>query len=828
MSPATESSSPDETSHIPLARIDAQEESFVRPLREYLEANGCRVVSARSTDRAVTYHIVAGDVDFVKHFFSASNQRAIRRLGIVIGSSLSRAQTLVSASRKIVVVDPVGLTTQDVVEIFSFFFAGMEEVFDKRRNRHAPIEERVEDRETEDRHEEADEQRIGSIITDVFGQEAAGMSDVKKTRSWKGKKQRRRLWARVVLTIAVCCAPVVWYVASLTGTAISFITAGRQLQSGNMSSAKRSERVGEYWLQQGRVSFGMLRVPLQIAGFTTAVRGQERLLSFMGDTQSAFAASENVIVTGKKVALMVSSDKSKSGKESPAVMLDQMRLSVNSLNGSLGLAQAQLTTLLADKTFPFAIGPIAAFGRKALAELFATRDMLSYAESLLLLYPRIAGFIEPKTYLVLLQNSAELRPTGGFIGSIGKLTFDGGMLSDFVIQDVYAVDGQLKGHVDPPVPIRELLSQEHWYLRDSNWDPDFFASGQQAAWFYEKETGETVDGVIALSLPLVVDILRVTGPVVLSDYNDQITADNFFGKSIYYTKDKFFPGSTQKSDFLGTLARTLLLRLTTDTHINPTHLFRAFVAGLSRRDIQFMFVDGQLQRLVEHFGWAGRIFARAGCPETGVETCIFDPLVINEANLSVSKVNAFVKHKNHREIVVAPDGTITETSTLTLINTAQDNEPGVGGPYRTYIRFFVPADASVSDITVDGVPIASRDTKTSAIPGIPYIERVDGPATVQGIGVALEVAPGTNRRLRISYTRGIKLPVIGKEAVLDVLHAKQAGISDGEQSLTIRFPVFWKATAERSNAEPLVAKDGELQYNSTLLTDLLLRIRFTK
>ena len=44
---------------------------------------------------------------------------------------------------------------------------------------------------------------------------------------------------------------------------------------------------------------------------------------------------------------------------------------------------------------------------------------LVYIDELLTLYPNFAGFKEPKTYLVLLQNSNELRPTGGFIGSVG-------------------------------------------------------------------------------------------------------------------------------------------------------------------------------------------------------------------------------------------------------------------------------------------------------------------------------------------------------------------------------------------------------------------------
>jgi hypothetical protein len=275
---------------------------------------------------------------------------------------------------------------------------------------------------------------------------------------------------------------------------------------------------------------------------------------------------------------------------------------------------------------------------------------------MLTLYPQMAGFKEPKTYLVLLQNSNELRPTGGFIGSVGVATFEQGFLSDFSIQDVYALDGQLKGHVDPPLPIRELLGQEHWYLRDSNWDPDFKLSAEKAIWFYEKETGGHVDGVVAVNVPVVVDVLTATGPIFLSDYNDRITAENFFGKSIYYTQAQTFPGSTQKSDFLGSLARTLLTKLTTETNVNPMALFRALSSGLARRDILFMFTRDDLQQLVVHFGWSGRVFNVTGCKGVSEDICLFDPVALVEANLSVSKVNYFIKHTGLREIIIAPDG----------------------------------------------------------------------------------------------------------------------------------------------------------------------------
>jgi hypothetical protein len=847
MNPAASSSTVDETSGVLSARIDAQEESFVQPLREYLESNDCRVISGHHTGVPVAYHIVAGDESFVKQIIPHGKIDGAKTLGIFVGSGLTDAKNLATENCKCVVVDPTLLTHDDVVEIFSFFFAGSDNILDKRRNRHVqpeglhvgvPTEEplvRASEEVVPLYAEEAlenllsknDEDRIGSIIGDVFKDENEEHQSKKRGPYRKHKKPYQRILAGVFFGIAILCIPFLWYGGSVAGAGMSFGLAGKNLETGNFSKALRWEQIGGYWLSQSTVSFGLIRIPFSILGLSQAIRGQERLLSFLQDTKSAFSQTHDVITLGKDVSRLVFAGSVHEQKTSPAVTLDKLRLSVSSLNGSLGLAQAQLSTLLADMTFPFSLRPIYSLGLKTSTSLISIRSTLSYMDQMLLLYPRIAGFDGAKTYLVLLQNSSELRPTGGFIGSIGKLTFDGGMVSDFTIQDVYAVDGQLKGHVDPPLPIRELMSQEHWYLRDSNWDPDFEISGERARWFYEKETGESVDGVIALSLPLVVDLLKATGPIVLSDYNDQITADNFLGKSIYYTKNNFFPGSTAKSDFLGTLARTLLLKLTTDTHLNPAEVFEAVVSGLQRRDIQFMFVSPELQDLVSHFGWAGDVYGHVGCAGVEISSCVYDPFFVNEANLSVSKVNAFINHTNHREIVIAPTGEITETVTLTLENNATD-EPGVGGTYKSYLRFFLPDDSSISDVTLDGVPIASRDVKDKALPTLPYIESVEGVPGFSALGAAIEIPPGTNRRLRISYARRSLLVVNQKEAILDVGYIKQSGMSDVKLSTTIHYPIFWKAKDLSAGEPNLVAKDGQFEYNTSLLADQFIRVQFTK
>jgi hypothetical protein len=71
----------------------------------------------------------------------------------------------------------------------------------------------------------------------------------------------------------------------------------------------------------------------------------------------------------------------------------------------------------------------------------------------------ILGSGEDKNYLILFQNNMELRPTGGFIGSYGVANFGGGKMNGLNINDIYSADGQLKGHIEPPLPIKNYLDE---------------------------------------------------------------------------------------------------------------------------------------------------------------------------------------------------------------------------------------------------------------------------------------------------------------------------------------------------------------------------------
>src|SRR3989339_1362482 len=129
-------------------------------------------------------------------------------------------------------------------------------------------------------------------------------------------------------------------------------------------------------------------------------------------------------------------------------------------------------------------------------------QLVERARALSVLLPALvaADGSAPKNYLILLQNNMELRPTGGFIGSFAKVSFEGGKLKKLDVNDSYAIDGQLGIHVEPPKEIKEDLGQKDWFMRDSNWEPDFPTSARQQGGFYTKETAERVEGGFGLEI----------------------------------------------------------------------------------------------------------------------------------------------------------------------------------------------------------------------------------------------------------------------------------------------------------------------------------------
>lgn len=172
-----------------------------------------------------------------------------------------------------------------------------------------------------------------------------------------------------------------------------------------------------------------------------------------------------------------------------------------------GQACDRLAAIDAARLVPQVKGPVAQL--QELLPLFkASLDGLP-------LLPALIGPEGERTYLLLAQNNDELRPTGGFISSIGVLGLQGGLPGEFAFQDSYTVENWKEPHGDPPEPLRRYMGLDLWVTRDGNWWPDFPTSARAVADLYRLNRGRTADGVVAIDMVGASRLLDVLTPLKL-------------------------------------------------------------------------------------------------------------------------------------------------------------------------------------------------------------------------------------------------------------------------------------------------------------------------
>ncbi len=414
--------------------------------------------------------------------------------------------------------------------------------------------------------------------------------------------------------------------------------------------------------------------------------------------------------------------------------------------------------------------------------------------------PEVLGAKDNKTYLVLFQNNMELRPTGGFIGSYGLATFGGGKLNGLTVNDIYSADGQLRGHVEPPVAIRKYLNEGNWWFRDSNWNPDFATSALRAEWFLNKEMGQQVDGVVAIDLMPIKSVLLYTGPIFLADYNLTVTADNLYEKTQQESQASFFPGSRKKASFLTALSRVLLSEVTNMDAKKRFGVLQTVYNGLSRRNIQIYLHNEDIQAAMSKLAWDG------GIPNYSCgDGCYSDFFGDVEANVGVNKSSYFIKRSFDFNATINSQK-ITRDLSIAIQNSA-NSYLGPSGQYKTYFRIIIPLDAKVLALkVVNGQEVQSLT---------PDITQEDGH---QEVGGFIEINPGESKVVKLIWESDLQEGSSIKTYGLYV--RKQAGTIDDPLNVRIITP---SSTVSSLPAFSLT-KDGSATYNTTLSRDLFARL----
>lgn len=415
--------------------------------------------------------------------------------------------------------------------------------------------------------------------------------------------------------------------------------------------------------------------------------------------------------------------------------------------------------------------------------------------------PQIMGVGGKKSYLVLLQNNMELRPGGGFIGSVAHIDFENLKLKKIEVQDIYNIDGNLKIHVEPPKELKEGLEKSDWYLRDSNWEGDFPTSARQAAWFYEKETGLRVDGVVALDLSGMEDLMSILGPVNLADYNEEINSNNLFEKAIAHAEVNFFDGSQAKKSFLTALETALFNKLFFLPSQNWPGITMSLGRSLKEKHLMVYFVDPKLSSFATSQDWTGAMPR----PSSDFE----DFLSLVEANLGANKVNFYLDRSLNLETTIGKSGELQHTLRVSYTNRSL-GETWPGGKYKNRMRVYVPLGAKLVRVLWGEKDITKDVTSFS-----------DYGRT--GYSFLIELAPKEQKNLVINYELADKLNVGENETVYKLNIIKQAGILKDPLEWTIHYPINLKVSGEGKTTGP-----QEYSISSDLSENRRFEIKLTK
>lgn len=327
------------------------------------------------------------------------------------------------------------------------------------------------------------------------------------------------------------------------------------------------------------------------------------------------------------------------------------------------------------------------------------------AEQYLPLLKSFLGGGSDRTYLLAAQNSAEVRASGGFPGSIGTIVIQDGILTIGDFKSVYDV---LPYATPTSAGVTRLENEMfgYWmnYPRDACYNPDFERVASIWALSYESKYGKEIDGVVSLTPSIIQRLLRYIGEVTLSD-GTVLNGDNAT-KTLqhdlyykYYNESSISIGTDDLVDSLfAETAKVTMSRLVDDFSLEKIAGYLSiFNEGVEDRTIMMWMADEEEESYAREVGCSGGLNSDADKPDVGVYISSSDPCKLGwyiDMDVEVEKTD------------VNDDGTNVYDVTVTLENIIDDNTIKTGsyyilgtygGTWKGFIYLFAPSGGTIGN-----------------------------------------------------------------------------------------------------------------------------------
>ncbi len=304
---------------------------------------------------------------------------------------------------------------------------------------------------------------------------------------------------------------------------------------------------------------------------------------------------------------------------------------------------------------------------------------------------KILGYPQKAYYLLVFEDSAHLRPSGGQIKVIGLLEMENGQVVKLSLENAQVFDDYARGHFDKSMLfLKNYASSSVWNLNNANWSPDWPQAAKRIEWVFSEEKkylptvkqdnfSGRVDAIVAITDNFLVRILEAIGPLDSDSGNLGLRMQQVLDSSTASTSLKYF--------LLGLNKRMGKLSLG-----EKKRLGGVLRESIVQKEILVYFKDAQMQSMVENYGLSGEFNFN-----------IVNYLSIIDYNLSGN--DDLISRKINYKLKQQKDNWLVDL-TINYFNESKDNSN-----YVSYLRIYLPANIRLTTSTEE-MEIRNKTNRT--------------------------------------------------------------------------------------------------------------------
>jgi len=519
---------------------------------------------------------------------------------------------------------------------------------------------------------------------------------------------RRRGWILAGVGLAVILVLAAVFALVRAGRAAAAATEGKRalLQAEKDLGAHRVTATRAD-LDHAAAAFARVRREIHALGPVRPVAEHVPFVRVQLQGASAYAAAGDLLTSGARNVTDAASEVLNPPNQHLPLSegvdaLRRIRTALDHGIDDIDAANARILALNGDRL----IGPLDSARRQLARELPAVQQRAEAADQGLAALIDFAGGNGARRYLVFSQNPDEPRPTGGFIGTYGVISAQGGHVS---LERYASIESWYLAHPETDIPPSQAptafkipdppVSQT---FANVNAVADWPTAARLAMSMWQRGGEAPVDGVLSVTPRFLAVVVGVLGPVAVPGYGETVTSSNLVERVDYYTHVEAGGQGADRKEFVVELARAVMQKLLDAPAGSWDPLGRAVAGAFGAREAMAWSTASDVQTALRDRRWDGTLPAARG-----------DFFYDGEFAYAAKNGRGLQRTFDHK-VTLQPDGSGRVTTTVTVANTEPANQVGFFNvDSLSYVTFYGPTGGTFVGSSV------SPDTSEPSISGHP-------------------------------------------------------------------------------------------------------------